>query len=63
MTGRTEFFEDINPTGLLHLKIHRSTHHHALIKGVDTSAALAVPGVVRVLTHEDVPNNWYTILS
>jgi CO/xanthine dehydrogenase Mo-binding subunit len=29
---------------------------------VDTSAALEVPGVVRVLTHADVPNNWYTIL-
>ena len=27
-----------------------------------SSAALAVPGVVRVLTHADVPNNWYTIL-
>jgi CO/xanthine dehydrogenase Mo-binding subunit len=63
VTGRTEFFEDVNPTGLLHLKVHRSSHHHALIKGLDTSAALAVPGVVRVLTHEDVPNNWYTILK
>ena len=27
-----------------------------------SSPALEVPGVVRVLTHEDVPNNWYTIL-
>ena len=29
---------------------------------VDVAPALAVPGVVRVLTHEDVPDNWYTIL-
>ena len=42
--------------------MHRSSRHHALIKHVDTSEAAAVPGVVRVLTHEDVPNNWYTIL-
>ena len=30
---------------------------------VDTSAAEAVKGVVKVLTHKDVPNNWYTILK
>jgi CO/xanthine dehydrogenase Mo-binding subunit len=62
VTGRTEFFEDIYPTGMLHIKMHRSERHHALLKDVDSSAALEVPGVVRVLTHEDVPNNWYTIL-
>ncbi len=62
VTGRTQYFEDLNPAGLLHVKIHRSERDHALIRGVDTTAALAEPGVVHVLTHEDVPNNWYTIL-
>ncbi len=62
VTGRTQYFEDINPAGLLHLKMHRSERHHARIT-VDTSAAEGVPGVVRVLTHSDVPNNWYTILK
>jgi CO/xanthine dehydrogenase Mo-binding subunit len=62
VTGGTEFFEDVNPTGMLHLKMHRSERHHALLRDVDVSAAMAVPGVVRVLTHADVPNNWYTIL-
>jgi CO/xanthine dehydrogenase Mo-binding subunit len=62
VTGRTEFFEDTQPTGMLHLKMHRSERHHALLREVDVSAALEVPGVVRVLTHADVPNNWYTIL-
>jgi CO/xanthine dehydrogenase Mo-binding subunit len=62
VTGRTEFFEDTMPTGMLHLKMHRSERHHALLREVDVSAALQVPGVVRVLTHADVPNNWYTIL-
>ena len=62
VTGRTEFFEDVNPAGLLHLKMHRSERHHALLKSVDFSPALEVPGVLRVLTHEDVPANWYTIL-
>ena len=62
VTGRTEFFEDINPAGLLHLKMHRSERDHALLETVDGSAALEVPGVLRVLTHSDVPANWYTIL-
>ncbi len=62
VTGRTQYFEDINPAGMLHLKMHRSERHHALIT-VDVSAAEAVPGVVRVLTYKDVPNNWYTILK
>lgn len=62
VTGRTEFFEDISPAGLVHLKMHRSERDHALLKAVDFSAALEVPGVLRVLTHKDVPANWYTIL-
>ncbi len=62
VTGRTQFFEDTPTTGLLHLKMHRSERHHALID-VDISPALEVPGVVKVLTHSDVPSNWYTILK
>jgi CO/xanthine dehydrogenase Mo-binding subunit len=62
VTGRTEFFEDVQPTGMLHLKMHRSERDHALLRQVDHRAALEVPGVVRVLTQADVPNNWYTIL-
>lgn len=62
VTGRTQFYEDVSFPGMLHLKMVRSTRHHALIKGIDTAPAMAVPGVVRVLTHEDVPANWYTIL-
>ena len=29
VTGRTQYFEDVNPAGLLHLKMHRSERHHA----------------------------------
>lgn len=62
VTGRTEFFEDRTFPDLAHLKIHRSTHHHARIEDVDVSEALQVPGVLRVLTHRDVPANWYLVL-
>jgi len=63
VTGRTEFFEDLRPSGLLHLKMHRSARHCARLVRVDTAAALAVPGVVKVLTHKDIPNNLYTPLK
>jgi CO/xanthine dehydrogenase Mo-binding subunit len=63
VTGRTQFYEDVTFPNTLHLKMVRSTRHHALLKSVDIRPALEVPGVVRVLTWKDVPNNWYTILK
>lgn len=63
VTGRTEFFEDVRPAGLLHLKMRRSDRHHARLTSVDTTGALAVHGVVKVLTHKDIPNNLYTPLK
>jgi CO/xanthine dehydrogenase Mo-binding subunit len=63
VTGRTEFFEDRALPGMLHLKMHRSDRHHARIRDVDLTEALAVPGVVRVLTGADIPNNLYTPLK
>jgi CO/xanthine dehydrogenase Mo-binding subunit len=63
VTGRTEFFEDRALPGMLHLKMRRSDRHHARIRDVDLTEALAVPGVVRVLTGADIPNNLYTPLK
>lgn len=63
VTGRTEFFEDVRPTGLLHLKMHRSARHHARLVSVNTDAARQVKGVVAVLTGADIPNNLYTPLK
>jgi CO/xanthine dehydrogenase Mo-binding subunit len=62
VTGKTQYYADRNFPGLLHLKMVRSPHHHARIKSIDLSKALKVPGVVRILTAKDVPNNIYTIL-
>jgi CO/xanthine dehydrogenase Mo-binding subunit len=62
VTGRTEFMEDRTFPNLAHLKIHRSPHHHALIDDVDYSEASQVPGVLRVITYKDVPENWYGVL-
>src|SRR5690349_22024632 len=41
--------------GMLWGATRRSPHPHARILGIELAAALAVPGVFAVLTHEDVP--------
>ncbi|MGH7082422.1 MAG: xanthine dehydrogenase family protein molybdopterin-binding subunit [Acetobacteraceae bacterium] len=63
VTGETRYYADRTFPGLLHAAIARSECHHALIRDLDLGAAEAMPGVARILTHQDVPNNWYTILK
>lgn len=60
VTGKARFTLDVAIDGLHHVKLVRSPHAHARIKGFDKSAALAVPGVVAVLTHEDAPKTLYS---
>ena len=54
--GAARFADDIQfGPGLLHARIKRSPHPHAYIKHIDTSKALALPGVKAVVTGEDTP--------
>jgi putative selenate reductase molybdopterin-binding subunit len=53
--GAARYTFDTKLEGLLHIKLLRSPHPHAKIVSIDKSAALAVPGVHAVLTHEDAP--------
>lgn len=62
VTGATVYVDDIVYPGMLHLKMVRSPLPHARIRGVDVSAAEAVPGFVCALTARDVPKNIYTVL-
>ncbi len=58
VTGTVTYTLDVDPAdypGLLHLKLVRSPHAHARVVAIDTTDALAVPGVHAVLTHEDAP--------
>ena len=53
--GRGHFVDDIRLPGTLHACFVRSAHAHARIRGLDKSAALALPGVHAVLTYADLP--------
>ncbi|WP_395400789.1 hypothetical protein ACHMW6_24760 [Pseudoduganella sp. UC29_106] len=54
LTGRGRFTDDIAIAGLTCAMVLRSPHGHALIKSIDTSAALAMEGVVGILTYDDL---------
>src|SRR5687767_5464180 len=54
LTGRAEYTDDIVVPGMLHAAMLRSPYAHAVVKRIDYSAALALPGVHGVITGEDV---------
>ena len=55
VTGRAQYGADIRLPGMLYGKVKRSPHAHALIKRIDASKALALPGVKAVVTRADFP--------
>ncbi len=60
VTGASRYTMDVDMPGLLHMRLLRSPHAHARIRAIDRSAALAMPGVVAVFTHEDAPARLYS---
>lgn len=59
VTGSGRYTADLTLTGQLHAKLRYADHTHARIVSIDTSGARALPGVLAVLTHEDVPDVLY----
>jgi CO/xanthine dehydrogenase Mo-binding subunit len=55
VTGATRYAADGYVHGLLHARLVLSTEAHALIRGIASEDALAVPGVVAVLAAGDLP--------
>ncbi|MCC6957893.1 MAG: molybdopterin-dependent oxidoreductase [Anaerolineales bacterium] len=55
VTGKAIYAGDLHMPGMLIGKVLLSAQPHALIKGIDISAAAAVPGVKAVLTAQDIP--------
>jgi len=62
VTGETAYPGDIDIEGQLWLKIKFSDRAHARILNVDSSAALALDGVVAVYTSLDIPVNEYGLV-
>ncbi|MFC7480462.1 molybdopterin-dependent oxidoreductase [Luedemannella flava] len=60
VTGAARYTFDVDVPGLLHMKVLRSPHPHARIVSIDATAALAIPGVVAVFTHEDAPTTLFS---
>ncbi len=54
ITGSSTYVDDLQLPGLAHLIFVRSPHGHARVNGIDTAAALGVPGVLAVLTAKDL---------
>jgi carbon-monoxide dehydrogenase large subunit len=54
LTGRGRYVDDMTVPHMLYCAILRSPHAHARIRGIDTTKAKAIPGVVEVLTGQDI---------
>ena len=57
VTGRAQYGADIRLTGMLYGRVKRSPHAHAMIKSIDASKALALPGVRAVVTARRLPRD------
>jgi CO/xanthine dehydrogenase Mo-binding subunit len=55
VTGKAKYSEDFRAEGMLFTKLLLSPMPHARVTRLDTSAALAMPGVKAIITEEDLP--------
>ena len=60
-TGQAQYVDDMVLPDMLWGAIKQSTHAHARILNIDTSKALALPGVKAVITAQDVPGTKYGV--
>ncbi len=63
VTGAANYPGDLVRPGMLHLAVVFAHRPHARILEIDTSAALALPGVIAVLTAADVPFNAFGLIE
>ena len=59
VTGSGRYTADLTLTGQLHAAFRYADHPHARITRIDATKARAAPGVLAVVTHEDVPDVLY----
>ena len=56
VTGTGRYTADLSFTGMAHARFRYADHPHARILRIDTSRARALPGVVAVVTQDDLPD-------
>ncbi|GLZ32764.1 carbon-monoxide dehydrogenase large subunit [Lentzea sp. NBRC 105346] len=54
ITGRTRWTDNVQLTGMLHMAVLRSPMAHARIRSIDVTRATSAPGVLLVLTGQDI---------
>jgi xanthine dehydrogenase molybdenum-binding subunit len=58
VTGQATYTNDLKLPGMLYARVLRSPHPHARIRRIDARAALCLPGVRAVITHENAQVVW-----
>ena len=54
LRGQGRYTDDIHPSRAAHMIVLRSPHAHATIRGIDTTKAATLPGVLTILTAQDL---------
>src|SRR5215468_11138636 len=54
ITGKGRYVDDVKLVGCTHAHFIRSPHAHAKVKSIDSSAAMKMPGVIAVLTGQQI---------
>ncbi|WP_170235343.1 xanthine dehydrogenase family protein molybdopterin-binding subunit [Verticiella sediminum] len=54
VSGRGHYVDDLRRPGMVHARVVRSSVAHGVIRGIDTAAAAALPGVLAVVTGADI---------
>ena len=58
LTGQALFVDDVNIPGMLHAAFLRSEYAHAYLRSIDVADARQRPGVVAVITAQDMGDEW-----
>ena len=59
VTGRALFTDDMKIVDMVYGRAKRADIPHAIVKSLDVSKAKTLPGVLAVLTAEDIPGEHY----
>ncbi len=55
VTGQAKYATDLILANMLHMKVLRTPHPHAIIRKIDFRKAMEIPGIVKIITKVDVP--------